>query len=176
MLYLAGTLVTVQAVTYKGLASIVHEGQPWWIECKDLKPDDLIRWTRNGQSLEPELASGQLVVHSPVGTGSSTLTAMHATDSHDGDYKCTPDSSEVFHLWIYVDIKIKVLTPKDAPMTLECGNRSAGEKLQWFKENVPLHTALAGSEELFKLDNDTGTLELLKSAEVLYGNYSCKRI
>lgn len=59
-------------------------------------------------------------------------------------------------------------------MTLECGNRSAGEKLQWFKEKAPLHTALAGSEELFKLDNDTGTLELLKSAEALYGNYSCK--
>lgn len=89
-------------VTYKGLATVVHEGQPWWIECKDLKPDDLIRWTRNGQSLEPELASGQLVVHSPIGTGSSTLTAIHATDSHDGDYKCTPDSNEAFHLWIYV--------------------------------------------------------------------------
>ncbi|XP_076546147.1 immunoglobulin domain-containing protein Bsg isoform X2 [Osmia lignaria lignaria] len=75
---------------------------------------------------------------------------------------------------VQADIKIKVLTPKDAPMTLECGNRTAGEKFQWFKENVPLHTAVADSEELFELDNDNGTLELLKSTEVLYGNYSCK--
>lgn len=86
-------------VTYKG-ASVVHENQPWSIECSDLKPDDMIRWTRNGQSLEPELASGQLTVQSPVGTGSSTLRAMHATDSHHGDYKCTQDSDELFHLWI----------------------------------------------------------------------------
>lgn len=174
MLYLAGTLVTVQAVTYKGSSSIVHEGQAWWIECKDLDPDDLIRWTRNGQSLEPELASGQLVVDSPVGSASSTLRAKYATDSHDGDYKCTPDSSEVFHLWIYVDIKIRVLTSKDAPMILECANRSAGEKLQWFKENVPLHSALASTDDVYKLDNETSALELLKSSEVIFGNYTCK--
>lgn len=87
-------------VTYKG-ATVVHENQPWAIECSDLKQDNLIRWTRNGQSLEPELASGQLTVQSPVGTGSSTLRAMHATDNHDGDYKCTQDSDESFHLWIY---------------------------------------------------------------------------
>lgn len=87
-------------VTYTG-ASVVHENQPWSIKCSNLKSDDLIRWTRNGQSLEPELASGQLVVQSPVGSGSSTLQAMHATDSHEGDYKCTQDSDESFHLWIY---------------------------------------------------------------------------
>lgn len=87
-------------VTYTG-ASVVHENQAWSIKCSNLKPDDLIRWTRNGQSLEPELASGQLVVQSPVGSGSSTLQAMHATDNHEGDYKCTQDSDESFHLWIY---------------------------------------------------------------------------
>lgn len=59
-------------------------------------------------------------------------------------------------------------------MTLECANRSAGEKLQWFKDNVALHTALAGSEEVMKLDNETGTMVFLKSADVLHGNYSCK--
>ncbi|KAK9298050.1 hypothetical protein QLX08_008406, partial [Tetragonisca angustula] len=178
MLYLAGTLVTVQAVTYKG-ATVVHENQPWSIECSNLKQDNLIRWTRNGQSLEPELASGQLTVQSPVGTGSSTLRAMHATDSHDGDYKCTQDSDESFHLWIYFDIKIRVLTPKDVPMIIECANKSAGEKLQWFKENVPIHTALAGNEDLIKIDNETGILEFLtlprkENSEVLFGNYTCK--
>ncbi|KOC63171.1 Basigin, partial [Habropoda laboriosa] len=186
-------------VTYKG-ATVVHEGQPWSIECSDLKPDDLIRWTRNGQSLEPELASGQLVVQSLLGTGSSTLKAIYATDTHDGDYKCTQDSDESFHLWIYfeswnlkavrrinrqldlspftsfftTDIKIRVLTPKDVPLALECANRSAGEKLQWLKENVPIHTALAGSDDIIKIDNETGTLELLKTSDILHGNYTCK--
>ncbi|XP_031828172.1 immunoglobulin domain-containing protein Bsg [Nomia melanderi] len=173
MLYLAGTLVTVQAVTYKGVPDI-HEGQAWSIECSGLKPDDLIRWTRNGQSLEPELASGQLVVESPVGTGSSTLRAIYATDSHDGDYKCTPDSNEAFHLWMYFDIKIKVLTNKDIPMTLECANKTAGSKANWMKENVPIYTALAGNDDLFKIDNETGNLELLKNNDVLLGNYTCK--
>ncbi|XP_024225305.1 basigin [Bombus impatiens] len=173
MLYLAGTLVMVQAVTYKG-ASVVHENQPWSIECSDLKPDDMIRWTRNGQSLEPELASGQLTVQSPVGTGSSTLRAMHATDSHHGDYKCTQDSDELFHLWINFDKKIRILTATDVPMTLECANKSAGEKLQWFKQDIPIHKALAGNEDLIKLDNETGTLEVLKISEAVYGNYTCK--
>ncbi|XP_003693505.1 basigin isoform X2 [Apis florea] len=173
MLYLAGTLVTVQAVTYTG-ASVVHENQPWSIKCSNLKSDDLIRWTRNGQSLEPELASGQLVVQSPVGSGSSTLQAMHATDSHEGDYKCTQDSDESFHLWIYYDLKIKVFAPTDVPLALECANKSAGEKLLWYKERVLIHTALAGNEDLIKLDNETGVLELLKTSDVLYGNYTCK--
>ncbi|XP_006624574.1 basigin isoform X2 [Apis dorsata] len=173
MLYLAGTLVTVQAVTYTG-ASVVHENQPWSIKCSNLKSDDLIRWTRNGQSLEPELASGQLVVQSPVGSGSSTLQAMHATDNHEGDYKCTQDSDESFHLWIYYDLKIKVFAPTDVPLTLECANKSAGEKLLWYKERVLIHTALAGNEDLIKLNNETGVLELLKTSDVLYGNYTCK--
>ncbi|XP_076649316.1 immunoglobulin domain-containing protein Bsg [Halictus rubicundus] len=172
MLYLAGTLVTVQAVTYTGVSD-VREGQPWSIECSGLKPDDLIRWTRNGQSLEPDLASGQLVVNSP-GTGSSTLRALHATDSHDGDYKCTSDSTEAFHLWIYFDIHIKVLTAKDAPMTLECANKTSVSKVTWMKENVPIHTKLAEHLDLFKVDNETGSLELLKSDDNLLGNYSCK--
>ena len=59
-------------------------------------------------------------------------------------------------------------------MILECANKSAGEKLQWFKENVPIHTALAGNEDLIKIDNETGIMEFLKSSEVLYGNYICK--
>lgn len=103
--------VLLDKVTYKG-ATVVHENQSWSIECSDLKPDDLIRWTRNGQSLEPELASGQLVVQSPIGTRSSTLRAMHATDSHDGDYKCTQDSDESFHLWIYFGSYADLLRPR----------------------------------------------------------------
>lgn len=173
ILYLAGTLVTVQAVTYSG-ASVVHEGQAWTIECNGLKPEDPIRWTRNGQSLEPELASGQLVVISKAGTGSSKLSAMQATESHDGDYKCTPESNDVFHLSIYFDIKIRVLTSKDTPLALECENRSTGEKMQWLKEKVPILTALSGNDDLIKIDNETGTLELLKEAEILYGNYTCR--
>lgn len=77
----------------------VREGQPWDIECRDLKDDDLIRWTRNGQTLEPELASGQLVVYSKAGTGSSKLSANEATENHEGDYKCT-EGSDAFHLSI----------------------------------------------------------------------------
>lgn len=173
MLYLASTLVTVQAVTYKG-AKDVREGQPWSIECSGLKPDDLIRWTRNGQSLEPELASGKLMVHSPTGAGTSTLEAKHATDTHDGDYKCTQDSDESFHLSIEFDLKIRVLTTKDVPLALECMNKSSGEKVQWTKENKPLQTALADHEDIYKLDNETGTLEILKSNDVFYGNYTCK--
>lgn len=87
-------------VTYSG-PTVVHEGQAWSIECNDLKDDDLIRWTRNGQTLEPELSSGQLVVFSKAGTGSSKLSAVQATENHDGDYKCTSDSADSFHLSIY---------------------------------------------------------------------------
>lgn len=86
-------------VTYTG-ASVVHEGQPWMIMCSGLKSDDVIRWTRNGQSLEPQLSSGELSVNTTMAAGISTLRAMHATDTHNGDYKCT-DSSDVFPLWIY---------------------------------------------------------------------------
>lgn len=59
-------------------------------------------------------------------------------------------------------------------MALECANKSAGEKLLWYKERVLIHTALAGNEDLIKLDNETGVLELLKTSDVLYGNYTCK--
>ena len=64
-------------------------------------------------------------------------------------------------------------------MIIECANKSAGEKLQWFKENVPIHTALAGNEDLIKIDNETGILEFLtlprkENSEVLFGNYTCK--
>ncbi|XP_011148246.1 basigin [Harpegnathos saltator] len=173
MLYLAGTLVTVQAVTYSGPA-VVHEGQPWTIDCNDLKDDDPIRWTRNGQTLEPELSSGQLVVYSKSGTGNSKLSATQATENHDGDYKCTSDSADSFHLSIYFDIKIRVLTPRDIPLVLECTNRSAGDKTQWLKEKTPVVTTLGGNEDILKIDNETGTLEILKDTEEVYGNYTCK--
>ncbi|XP_076169747.1 immunoglobulin domain-containing protein Bsg isoform X2 [Ptiloglossa arizonensis] len=75
---------------------------------------------------------------------------------------------------IQADIKIRVLTPKDTPLVLECANKSAGAKVNWFKDDVPIYTALSGNENLIKLDNDTGTLELLESDDDLYGNYTCK--
>lgn len=80
---------------------MVREGQPWNIECNDLKDDDPIRWTRNGETLEPELSSGQLVVISKPGTGSSKLSAVQASENHDGDYKCTSASAYSFHLAIH---------------------------------------------------------------------------
>ncbi|KAL0108341.1 hypothetical protein PUN28_015106 [Cardiocondyla obscurior] len=173
MLYLAvGTLVTVQAVKYTG-PTVVHEGQPWNIQCDDLKDNDLIRWTRNGQTLEPELSSGQLVVYSKPGTGTSQLSATQATENHEGDYKCT-GGSEFYHLSIYFDIKIRVLTPKDIPLVLECANRSASDKVQWLKEKIPLNTALAGKEDIVKIDNETGSLEIVKEKDEAYGNYTCK--
>ncbi|XP_011066842.1 PREDICTED: basigin [Acromyrmex echinatior] len=174
MLYLAvGTLVTVQAVQYTG-PTIVREGQPWNIECSDLKDDDLVRWTRNGQTLEPELSSGQLVVFSKTDAGSSKLSASQATESHEGDYKCTSDSPESFHLSLYFDIKIRVLTARDIPLVLECANRSAGDKVQWLKDKTPLSTAFAGNEDIIKIDNETGSLEILKDKEEAHGNYTCK--
>lgn len=174
MLYLAGTLVTVLAeVTYSG-PSVVHEGQPWNIECSGLKPDDPIRWTRNGQSLEPDLASGQLVVLSTEGTGTSKLSALQARETHDGDYKCTPESSDIFHLSIYFDVKVRVLTEKDVPLSLECADKGAAEKVQWLKEKVAVPTALSGNEDAFSLNNETGTLTILKETESVFGNYSCK--
>lgn len=79
-------------------------------------------------------------------------------------------------IWIFfdTDLKIKVFAPTDVPLTLECANKSAGEKLLWYKERVLIHTALAGNEDLIKLNNETGVLELLKTSDVLYGNYTCK--
>ncbi|XP_029163985.1 LOW QUALITY PROTEIN: basigin [Nylanderia fulva] len=173
LLYLAvGTLVTVQAVTYSGKA-IVNEGQSWEIEWNDLKDGEKIRWTRNGQMLEPELSSGQLVVLSKPNSGSSKLSAILATESHDGDYKCTNDSPEFFHLSINFDIRVKVLTPKDVPLVLECTNKSDGKQVQWQKEKVSLSRALPGHEDLIKFDNETGSLEILKDKEEVLGNYTC---
>lgn len=72
------------------------------------------------------------------------------------------------------DIKIRVLTPKDVPLVLECTNRSAGDKAQWLKEKAPVITTLGGNEDILKIDNETGTLEILKDVEEVYGNYTCK--
>jgi len=76
------------------------------------------------------------------------------------------------------DIKIKVLTPKDIPLMLECTNRSAGDKVQWLKEKVPLPTDIEDRKLIenidIKMDNETGTLEILKEKEEVYGNYTCK--
>jgi len=70
------------------------------------------------------------------------------------------------------DVKIKVLTPKDIPLMLECTNRSASDKVQWFKEKVPLNAPTAMED--IKIDNETGILEILKEKDEVYGNYTCK--
>lgn len=72
------------------------------------------------------------------------------------------------------DLKIRVLTPKDVPLVLECTNRSAGDKAQWLKEKTSVVTSLGGNEDIIKIDNETGTLEILKDVEEAYGNYTCK--
>lgn len=72
------------------------------------------------------------------------------------------------------DLKIRVLTHRDIPLVLECTNRSAGDKTQWLKEKTPVLTALGGNEDIVKIDNETGTLEILKDVEEAYGNYTCK--
>lgn len=59
-------------------------------------------------------------------------------------------------------------------MVLECANKNAGDKAQWLKEKTPVMTALSGNEDNVKIDNETGTLEILKEVEEVYGNYTCK--
>lgn len=74
-----------------------------------------------------------------------------------------------------IDVKIRVLTQKETPLSLECGNRSTGDKAVWYKEKMPILTAMVGKEDLIKIDNETGTLDVLKIDDiVVYGNYSCK--
>lgn len=55
---------------------------------------------------------------------------------------------------------------------LECANKS--DKVQWLKEKKPLSIALAGDEDIVKIDNETGNLEILKDDKEAYGNYTCK--
>lgn len=72
------------------------------------------------------------------------------------------------------DIKIRVLTVNDTPLALECANKSTGDKVLWLKEKSPVHTAFTGNEDIIKIDNETGNLEILKEKEEVYGNYTCK--
>jgi len=72
------------------------------------------------------------------------------------------------------DIKIRVLMTRDIPLVLECANKSAGDKVQWLKDKTPLNTAFAGNEDIIKIDNETGSLEILKDKEEAHGNYTCK--
>jgi len=63
---------------------------------------------------------------------------------------------------------------KDIPLVLECVNKSAGDKVQWLREKMPLSIAFAGNEDIVKIDNETGNLEILKDKEEAHGNYTCK--
>lgn len=72
------------------------------------------------------------------------------------------------------DIKIRVLMARDIPLVLECANRSTGDKVQWLKGKTPLSTVSPGNDDIFKIDNETGNLEILKDKEEAYGNYTCK--
>lgn len=175
LLYLAGTLVTVQAVTYEGPRSPVHAGQPWSIQCSDLTPqqiDGLIKWTRNGQSLGPDLSSGKLSIETNKNAGWSKLSAAQATEDHEGDYVCTADATMAFHLAIHYDIKIRVLLPSNKSLILECENRSLDQKIEWLKERKPIPSEMIGP--IVRYSNDSLTLEILKVDETAFGNYTCK--
>lgn len=68
------------------------------------------------------------------------------------------------------DIKIKVLTLEDLPLILKCENKSTSDKVQWLKEKTPL----AINEDVFRFDNETNNLEILKKKEESFGNFTCK--
>jgi len=55
---------------------------------------------------------------------------------------------------------------------LECANKS--DKVQWQKERTPLSIALDDDEDIVKIDNETGSLKILKDEKEAYGNYTCK--
>ncbi|XP_023288110.1 basigin isoform X2 [Orussus abietinus] len=72
------------------------------------------------------------------------------------------------------DTIIRVLSQVDTPMVMECANRTANDKVQWIKDSKPIAVAMADSEGVFRINNETGNLEILKEEEEAYGNYSCK--
>jgi len=83
-------------------------------------------------------------------------------------------STEKTNVFLFnTDIKIRVLTSKDVPLVLECANKSTSDKVKWLKENVPWNKLLTGNEDI-KIDNETGSLEILKDEEKVYGNYTCE--
>ncbi|XP_074094709.1 immunoglobulin domain-containing protein Bsg isoform X1 [Cotesia typhae] len=166
-LYLA-SIYTVQAVNYSGPREVL-ENQPWSIVCTGLKTGEKIIWTRNGQQFE-ELSTGDIRVFKPE-KGVSELKSDHATELHEGSYKCTPNSNESFHLTVKTVTKIKVLTKDDVPMKLECENHTAGEKVDWLKEGVPVSEKFAEKEDWVKVTD--GVLTFFKSDKELHGNYSC---
>lgn len=61
---------------------------------------------------------------------------------------------------------------RDTPLVLECANRSTGDKVQWLKGKAPL--SIPGNDDILKIDNETGNLEILKDKEEAHGNYTCK--
>lgn len=69
------------------------------------------------------------------------------------------------------DINIRVLTAKDVPLVLECANRSTVDKVLWLKEKKQLSSILGNAD--VKIDNETGSLKILKEKEEVYGNYTC---
>ncbi|XP_057333016.1 neuroplastin isoform X2 [Microplitis mediator] len=168
-LYLASILYTVQAVNYSGTTE-VQEGQPWSIICTGLKAGEKIIWTRNGQQFE-ELSSGDIRVFKPD-KGVSELKAEHATELHEGSYKCTPSSNESLHLTVKTVTKIKVVTNTDVPMSLECDNHTAGEKVDWYLEGESVAEKFADKDELLKIDSN-GVLTIYKNLLDVYGNYTC---
>lgn len=87
--------------------------------------------------------------------------------AHDVIFNAEASENNIF--LFDADIKIRVLTPKDTPLVLECANKS--DKVQWQKEKMPL--SIAGNEDI-KIDNDTGNLLILKDKKEAYGNYTCK--
>lgn len=170
ILYLVCTLATVQAVNYIG-PSEVREGQPWNIECTGHKLGEKFNWTRNGQPLEALALSG-LSILTTLDKGVSKLMADHATELHEGDYKCTPNGNGSIHLAIKSVTKIKVLTPDDIPLDLQCENHTFSDKVEWQKEGVNINEAFGGLENVTS-SGTTGILSILKAHDDVYGNYTC---
>lgn len=56
-------------------------------------------------------------------------------------------------------------------MKLECENHTAGEKVDWLKEGVPVSEKFAEKEDWVKVTD--GVLTFFKSDKELHGNYSC---
>lgn len=81
-----------------------------------------------------------------------------------------------FRIFISTDTKIRVLPAKEW-LTLECDNRTAGDKtVEWQKEKIDVRTVFAGKEDNVKI-YENGTLALYfkeKEPEVpVFGNYTC---
>ncbi|XP_034947855.1 basigin [Chelonus insularis] len=168
--YLMTIFSTIQGVTYHG-STEVQEENPWSIECRGLKADDKVSWTRNGQRLVDELGSGDITV-TKIDNGASLLKSQQAKDFHEGNYKCIPNSNVTFHLTVKSVTKIKVIPPKEE-LRIECENVTSGDEVVWKKDGVDVKQKFASKDGLVEVENNSGVLKILKDHADVLGLYSC---